>query len=176
MEFRKTSGFCCCAGFWMPAITKDPRAQLAGVKKAPRHEVAGGWAPAKQRARQDFMPVPLSMVSATRARGDVMSAYRGTEESAVGPYAHFCGDWVECSFVVVGGNAGASRLTGDDPVSRQTAVVIVDVGQPINPRRAQNLCHGREMPHAQANETGGRKGLKAHGCPTQFSCRGSDVQ
>ena len=35
----------CCAGFWTPAITKDPRAQLAGVQKAPRHEVAGSWAP-----------------------------------------------------------------------------------------------------------------------------------
>jgi hypothetical protein len=29
---------------------KDPRAQLAGVQKAPRHEVAGSWAPAMQRA------------------------------------------------------------------------------------------------------------------------------
>ena len=33
---------------------------------------------------EDCMSAPLSMVSATRARGDVMSAYRGTEESAVG--------------------------------------------------------------------------------------------
>jgi hypothetical protein len=70
-------------------------------------------------------------------------------------YADFCGDWEQCSPVVVGGNAWAFRLKGDDPVSRQTAVLIVDVGQPVNPRRAQNLCHGREMPHAQANETGG---------------------
>src|SRR5215475_10314359 len=43
-----------CAGFWMPAITKEPRAQLAGVQKAPRHEVAGSWAPAKQRALWRF--------------------------------------------------------------------------------------------------------------------------
>jgi len=41
---------------------KDPRAQLDGVQKAPRHEVAGSWAPAKQRA----------------------PAYRGTEDTAVG--------------------------------------------------------------------------------------------
>jgi hypothetical protein len=27
-----------------------PQAQLTGVQKAPRHEVAGSWAPAKQRA------------------------------------------------------------------------------------------------------------------------------
>src|SRR6516164_4550554 len=39
-----------CAGFWTPAITKEPHAQLAGVQKAPRHEVAGSWAPARQRA------------------------------------------------------------------------------------------------------------------------------
>jgi len=38
----------------MPAITKDPRAQLAGVQKAPRHEVVGSWAPAKQRALCGF--------------------------------------------------------------------------------------------------------------------------
>src|SRR5215471_9310333 len=32
----------------------------------------------------DLMSAPLLMVSATRVRGDVMSAYRRTEESAVG--------------------------------------------------------------------------------------------
>src|SRR6516162_1267614 len=31
-----------------------PHAQLAGVQKAPRHEVAGSWAPAKQRALCGF--------------------------------------------------------------------------------------------------------------------------
>jgi len=43
-----------------------PQAQLAGVQKAPRHEVAGSWAPARQRALWGF------------------NAYRGTEDSAVG--------------------------------------------------------------------------------------------
>ena len=43
-----------CAGFWMPAITKEARAQLAGVQKAPRREVAGSWAPVKQRALCGF--------------------------------------------------------------------------------------------------------------------------
>jgi hypothetical protein len=52
-----------CAGFWTPVTMKDPRAQLAGVQKAPRHEVAGSWAPAKQQRAP---------------------AYRGTEGSAVG--------------------------------------------------------------------------------------------
>ena len=31
-----------------------PHAQLTGVQKAPRHEVAGSWAPAKQRALWRF--------------------------------------------------------------------------------------------------------------------------
>ena len=31
-----------------------PQAQLTGVQKAPRHEVAGGWAPAEQRALWGF--------------------------------------------------------------------------------------------------------------------------
>src|SRR6516225_2885070 len=33
---------------------KAPHAQLTGVQKAPRHEVAGSWAPAKQRALWGF--------------------------------------------------------------------------------------------------------------------------
>jgi hypothetical protein len=35
-------------------ITILPRAVAAGVQKAPRHEVAGGWAPAVQRALWGF--------------------------------------------------------------------------------------------------------------------------
>jgi len=31
-----------------------PQAQLTGVQKAPRHEVAGGWAPAEPRALWGF--------------------------------------------------------------------------------------------------------------------------
>ena len=33
---------------------RAPHAQLTGVQKAPRHEVAGSWAPAKQRALCGF--------------------------------------------------------------------------------------------------------------------------
>src|SRR5215468_7268379 len=33
---------------------RAPHAQLAGVQKAPRHEVAGSWAPARQRALWGF--------------------------------------------------------------------------------------------------------------------------
>jgi hypothetical protein len=36
-------------GFWTPAMTAAARTQAAGVEKAPRHEVAGGLAPAEQR-------------------------------------------------------------------------------------------------------------------------------
>src|SRR5215831_12964154 len=46
--------FARCVGFWTPATMKDPRAQLAGVQKAPRHEVAGSWALAGQRALWRF--------------------------------------------------------------------------------------------------------------------------
>jgi hypothetical protein len=31
-----------CAGFWTPGRRDYPRALLAGVQKAPRHEIAGG--------------------------------------------------------------------------------------------------------------------------------------
>ena len=43
-----------CAGFWMPAITRSRHAELTGVQKAPRHEVAESWAPAGQRALWGF--------------------------------------------------------------------------------------------------------------------------
>ena len=32
-----------------------PQAQLTGVQKAPRHEVAGSWAPAEQRVLWGFV-------------------------------------------------------------------------------------------------------------------------
>src|SRR6202007_1834331 len=54
MALARSRKVCLCAGFWTPATMKDPRAQLAGVQKAPRHEVAGRWAPAKQRALRGF--------------------------------------------------------------------------------------------------------------------------
>src|ERR1700724_1010392 len=43
-----------CAGFWTPAWRTLPRAVAAGVQKAPRHEVAGSWGPAVQRALWGF--------------------------------------------------------------------------------------------------------------------------
>jgi len=60
-----------------------PRARAAGVLKAPRHEVAGSWAPAKQRALWELRVAPLSMISAAPARADG-HACRVTNESIAG--------------------------------------------------------------------------------------------
>jgi hypothetical protein len=38
----------------MPECKAHPRAQAAGVRKAPRHEIAGCWAPTVQRALWGF--------------------------------------------------------------------------------------------------------------------------
>src|SRR5271157_1680688 len=43
-----------CAGFWTPASREAPLAPAAGVQKAPRHEVAGSWGAAGQRALWGF--------------------------------------------------------------------------------------------------------------------------
>ena len=42
------------SGFLDAGNKEAPQAQLTGVQKAPRHEVAGGWAPAEQRALWGF--------------------------------------------------------------------------------------------------------------------------
>src|SRR6516225_7049338 len=76
----------------MPAITKEPRAPLAGVQKAPRHEVAGSWVTAEQRALWGLMPAPLSLVSASRARGDVQ-CLPGSRRECSG----YLGGRVKCS-------------------------------------------------------------------------------
>ena len=41
-------------GFLDAGKKEAAQAQLTGVQKAPRHEVAGGWAPAEQRALWGF--------------------------------------------------------------------------------------------------------------------------
>src|SRR5262249_18488687 len=52
--------FCCvpgvrnCAGFRTPALTCEPHAHAAGVRKAPRHEIAGSEAAAVQRSLWGF--------------------------------------------------------------------------------------------------------------------------
>jgi hypothetical protein len=45
-------------------------AQLTGVQKAPRHEVAGSWAPAGQRRYGDLMSATTLMVGATLPGSD----------------------------------------------------------------------------------------------------------
>jgi len=83
MQSTNLGRFRFCTGFWTPAITKDPRAGRRPKKRqgTKSREV---WNRQGNERYEDCMFPPLSTVSATRARGDVMSAYRGTEESAVG--------------------------------------------------------------------------------------------
>ena len=58
-----------CAGFRTPAMTSSPRAEAAGVRKAPRQEIAVGSAPAVRLALWGFSGgVRLGMVGAGRLR------------------------------------------------------------------------------------------------------------
>ena len=60
---------------YAPAITKDPRAQLAGVQKAPR--VAGGWTLADSERYVDLMMAPISILGRTPARRQSASVVAG---------------------------------------------------------------------------------------------------
>src|SRR5215470_14562048 len=51
-DFRYCAGLLC--RFLDAGKKKAPQAQLTGVQKAPRHEVAGSWVPAEQRALWGF--------------------------------------------------------------------------------------------------------------------------
>ena len=63
------------AGFWTPAITRTPHSERAGVQKAPRHEVAGSWGAAGQRALWGFdvsaelMPTACDVGSKKNSKG-----------------------------------------------------------------------------------------------------------
>jgi hypothetical protein len=72
--------------WFLDAGNKEARhAQLTGVQKAPRHEVAGSWAPAEQRTLRGFKAgAALDGERNARTRRRAMSAYRGTEDGAVG--------------------------------------------------------------------------------------------
>jgi hypothetical protein len=50
----KSADVSCCAGFRMPGCRDHPSARTAGVRKAPRHEIAGCGAPTVQRALWGF--------------------------------------------------------------------------------------------------------------------------
>ena len=60
MSYPWTADFCCIwsqqllCRFLDAGNEAAPQAQLTGVQKAPRHEVAGSWAPAGQRALWGF--------------------------------------------------------------------------------------------------------------------------
>ena len=43
-----------CAGFWTPGMMRHSHALAAGVRKAPRHEIAVGSAPAVRRALKEI--------------------------------------------------------------------------------------------------------------------------
>src|ERR1700758_3686824 len=43
-----------CAGFRTPGSREPPHDEVAGGRKAPRHEVAGSWAPTGQRVLWRF--------------------------------------------------------------------------------------------------------------------------
>src|SRR6476646_195857 len=64
--------FRCCAGFRMPAWRDHPHAGRAGVRKAPRHEIAGCGAPTVQRALWGFgAGVSVGEVELTLAIGSI---------------------------------------------------------------------------------------------------------
>jgi hypothetical protein len=56
---------------------RDARhAELAGVQKAPRHEVAGSWARTGQRAYEDLMRAPSSMIGVVLTEFDLCGCRR----------------------------------------------------------------------------------------------------
>src|SRR5215471_7400259 len=57
-----------CAGFSDAGMTDHPRAEGAGVRKAPRHEVAGSWALASSEGCGELMSAPRLIVGGRAAR------------------------------------------------------------------------------------------------------------
>src|SRR5262245_24305066 len=69
-------------GFWTPAIARNsPHALRSGVQKAPRHEVAGSWAPAGSERYGDLMPALTSTVGATLAGCELHVCTQGRSEA-----------------------------------------------------------------------------------------------
>ena len=61
-----------CAGFRMPACRDHPHARTAGVREAPRHEIAGCGAPTVQRVLWGFgVGVSVGEVEPTLAIGSL---------------------------------------------------------------------------------------------------------
>ena len=52
-------------------MTAVPRAQAAGVEKAPRHEVAVGLAPGRADRYGDLIFAPVVKLGVIRAQGDL---------------------------------------------------------------------------------------------------------
>jgi hypothetical protein len=69
---QKACHFRLCAGFRMPACRDHPDARTAGVRKAPRQEIAGCEAPTVQRVLWGFgVGVSVGEVEATLAIGSL---------------------------------------------------------------------------------------------------------
>src|SRR5258707_1024953 len=63
---KETSDVCNCAGFRTPECKDHPRALAAGVRKAPRHEIAGCW---HRRCSGGYGDLAAAWVSGTLKRG-----------------------------------------------------------------------------------------------------------
>jgi hypothetical protein len=62
-------------------MTTTPRTREAGVQKALRHEVAGGWAPGRADRYRDLILAPAMEVGAILAAGDLGRCTQGGLEA-----------------------------------------------------------------------------------------------
>ena len=60
-----------CAGFRTPGSREPRHDEVAGGRKAPRHEVAGDWAPAGSEGYGDLMAASSLMIGLTLTGCDV---------------------------------------------------------------------------------------------------------
>src|SRR5215467_11567207 len=78
-----------------------PQAQLTGVQKAPRHEVAGSWAPAEQRALWRFNAAPGSMIGGMLTRFDLRVCPHGRSAECSGPCRRVSGGYQRAIYALM---------------------------------------------------------------------------
>ena len=78
-----------------------PQAQLTGVQKAPRHEVAGSWAPAEQRALWRFNAAPGSMMGGMLTRFDLRVCPHGRSAECSGPCRRMSGGYQRAIYALM---------------------------------------------------------------------------
>jgi hypothetical protein len=73
---------------WFSAagITGASTHEVAGGRKAPRHEVAGSWAPAKQRRYEDLMRAPSLVIDVTLTGFDLCVCRYGRSTGCRRPF------------------------------------------------------------------------------------------